>query len=118
MTDILLWGVALIIPIAVIITYILAQRYRIKMTVERGLQEARAQPVTIIAAGSNFTTRMSDFRKDINRLNKALDERNRIIAKLSKGAERASGAEHTEPGGDVGEKETGTETNENETTEN
>jgi hypothetical protein len=105
----LVWGVALIIPIVVIITYILAQRYRIKMTVEKGLQEAKTQPVTIIEAGSNFTTRMSDFRKNINRLNKALDKRNEMLTKLSKGAKSAGGtevAEHT------GETETGTETDE------
>jgi hypothetical protein len=82
MSDLLIWGVVLIIPVIVIITYILAQRYRVKMTVEKGLQESKSQPVTIIEAGSNFTTRMSDFKKNINRLNKAMDKRNEIISEL------------------------------------
>lgn len=82
MSDLLVWGTVLIIPVVVIITYILAQRYRVKMTVERGLQESQSQPVTIIEAGSNFTTRLSDFKKNINRLNKAIDKRNEMIARI------------------------------------
>jgi len=83
MLDIFVWGVALIIPVIVIITYILAQRYRIRMTVEKGLHEEKSEPVTIIEAGSNFTTRMSDFKKNINRLNDALEERNSMVMEFS-----------------------------------
>ena len=82
MSDILVWGIALIIPIIVIITYILAQRYRIRMTVEKGLLNEKKEQVTIIEAGSNFTTRMSDFKKNINRLNDAMSKRNEMITEL------------------------------------
>ena len=87
MSDLLVLGVALIIPIIVIITYVLAQRYRIKMTVEKGLLDEKKEPVTIIEAGSNFTTRMSDFKKNINRLNDALNKRNEMISELRGKAE-------------------------------
>jgi len=94
MDDYLVWGVALIIPLIVIITYILAQRFRIRMTVERGLVNEKKEPVTIIQAGSNFTTRMSDFRKNINRLNEAFDKRNQILSEFNnKPRENVQGAE-------------------------
>lgn len=89
MSDWLIWGVALIIPVVVIITYILAQRYRVKMTVEKGLHEEKKAPVTIIEAGSNFTTRMGDFKKNMNRLNEAMNKRNEMISKL-RGSSRES----------------------------
>ena len=98
MSDLLVWGVALIIPVVVIITYILAQRYRIKMTVEQGLQEAKSQPVTIIEAGSNFTTRMSDFKKNMNRLNKALDKRNDALSRMRGSVKHADKENETETG--------------------
>jgi hypothetical protein len=79
MVEFLLLGVALLTAFIVIITYMIATRYRIKMTVEKGLQEARSQPVTIIEAGSNFTTRMTDFKKSIDRLNAAMDQRNALL---------------------------------------
>ena len=87
MSDILIWGVVLIIPVIVIITYILAQRYRVRMTVEKGLLEEKKEPITIIKAGSNFTTRMSDFKKNINRLNEALNKRNEMVSELRGNAE-------------------------------
>ena len=83
MSDLLLIvGFALIIPVIVILTYIMAQRYRIKMTVEKGLHEEKREPITIIQAGSNFTTRMTDFKKNMDKLNDALTKRNELLHEL------------------------------------
>ena len=82
---------AMILAVLLVIAVLIFMRVKsIKVQVKQGLwdsqqEEEQTENVKIIETGSNFKTRMTDFKKDLDLLNSSIEERNEIVRKFREG---------------------------------
>ena len=81
MIEFLLGGVVLLSIITVILLIKVVKR-KTRIEVEKGLNESQEEHIKIIETGSNFRTRMSDFKDSTDKLKSAMDTRNRMLSDL------------------------------------
>jgi len=77
----LLPGVALLI-LAIAIISVALPRLRERSLVHANLHEEREEHLKVMETGSNFRTRMSDYKADVGKLRSEMDRRGAILESM------------------------------------
>ena len=83
MADMWIIGAAILILLIAIISTVIS-RIKTKKQVKQALEEAGKEHIKVVQGGSNFRTRISDYKKGIEDLRSAIKERKQMISKLNR----------------------------------